>query len=445
MRAIRFKKQAPSCRRQRGFTLPEMVAAAAVVAASTTALSVSFKAWDDSQRAANLGESLLPVYHAVDNYVRANWSELQKAAPSIAGFTTPHAPTVAQLQTAGYFTAPYVQGQNLINANALIQLTRSPTGCAPVNCDVTYTVYYDRPVTTSTGFADIRTASTAAKAMDGVGGFSTVTTPGAFSNADGTWTGVTNPLAQAGVIAAYGSLNTSGNAAYVRVGDNRDPNLQGNLSVAGNTATTGTLSAGGNISTSANVSATGSMTASGTVRGGTVQSTGETYSGGWFRSNTAGTGWYHQVHGVGMYAQDSSWVRAYNNAGIYTGGQMQAGSLQSNGSLTVVGQIVSYARETKYASDWAIMGYDGSGGAYTSPGSHIASAYLNDAYFRAAGKWASQMTGANVGGGPYGDSLIASGECSYDRSICNWGGSLGTSLRKDASGNLWITSGSTRW
>lgn len=48
---------------------------------------------------------------------------------------------------------------------------------------------------------------------------------------------------------------------------------------------------------------------------------------GWFRNGQAGTGWYSDAHGGGIYMTDSSWVRVYNNKGF----------LVSNANLRIEG------------------------------------------------------------------------------------------------------------
>lgn len=70
-----------------------------------------------------------------------------------------------------------------------------------------------------------------------------------------------------------------------------------------------------------------------TVSGDTT-TTGETYTGGWFRSK-GDTGWYNEKHGGGWYMNDPGWVRAYADKGITTGGEMKAGKLTSDGRTEV--------------------------------------------------------------------------------------------------------------
>ena len=45
----------------------------------------------------------------------------------------------------------------------------------------------------------------------------------------------------------------------------------------------------------------------------------------WFRSS-GNTGWYNATYEGGWYMSDTSWIRAHNNVGIYTGGQIYSSS-----------------------------------------------------------------------------------------------------------------------
>ena len=71
----------------------------------------------------------------------------------------------------------------------------------------------------------------------------------------------------------------------------------------------------------------------GTVNATTLNATGDTYTGGWFRSQ-GDTGWYSQKWGGGWYMSDSNWIRSVNDKNVYTAGQMQAGTMRSNGRLS---------------------------------------------------------------------------------------------------------------
>lgn len=126
-----------------------------------------------------------------------------------------------------------------------------------------------------------------------------------------------------------------------------------NVTVNSNATVKGTLTTT-NATVDSNATVKGMLTAanasvSGTVTGPnvnatnlnaqTTRTTGETYTGGWFRT-TGNTGWYSQAHGGGFYMSDSQWIRSYNDKGIYTAGQMQAGTIQSNGRMTAKEHIL---------------------------------------------------------------------------------------------------------
>ncbi|MGH8437263.1 MAG: hypothetical protein ACRERX_23010 [Pseudomonas sp.] len=260
-------------RQQGGFTMVELLVGATIVSAAAVSFNAGFKAWDQRQVAKSFGESLQPVVNAAFDFGRLNWQQLQKDTPVVAGFTNPRAPTIAELQAANVLPN-YVDGQNRIGANARVVLSRAPAGCAPVNCDVTINVYYDRPWLDDTGRPHIKAVAAAAGYIGGLGGYSTIAAPAVFSNTDGTWS-TPNPIGQAGVLSAFGTLNTSGDAAFVRIGDIRNPNLQGALSVQGDVATAGNMAVTGNMTGNGDLSVTGSMTAAnGRVRAWNVPTEG---------------------------------------------------------------------------------------------------------------------------------------------------------------------------
>jgi len=140
---------------------------------------------------------------------------------------------------------------------------------------------------------------------------------------------------------------------------------------------TGTLNAQtGNFSGNVNAqtgSFSGSLSATtittNNLNAQTTSTSGETYTGGWYRT-TGDTGWYSEKHGGGLYMSDSQWIRSYNNKGIYTGGQMQAGSIQSNGTLQSNGRVTAgeYVQINGQATAGAaclsngLLGRDPSGG-----------------------------------------------------------------------------------
>ena len=85
-----------------------------------------------------------------------------------------------------------------------------------------------------------------------------------------------------------------------------------------------------------------------TCDGGTLWGSGyfrapRVYTTEWFYSG-GNTGWYNETHGGGWYMTDTSWLRSYNNKGVYTGGEIKSG-----GSMTAEGQYVTIGKyEDKY-------------------------------------------------------------------------------------------------
>lgn len=66
------------------------------------------------------------------------------------------------------------------------------------------------------------------------------------------------------------------------------------------------------------------------VNAGTTTTQGETYTGGWFRSQ-GDNGWFNEKWNGGWFMNDPDWVRSYSDKSIYTGGFILGGSVQSRG------------------------------------------------------------------------------------------------------------------
>jgi hypothetical protein len=112
------------------------------------------------------------------------------------------------------------------------------------------------------------------------------------------------------------------------------PTVYATSSVTSGTASAATVSAT-NVSAT-NVSATTASSTQMNTTNGSVG--GELYVGGWVRS-TGDAGWYNQKWGGGWYMTDPTWVRSYANKNVYTGGEVQAGAIRSNGR-TYVGEYL---------------------------------------------------------------------------------------------------------
>jgi hypothetical protein len=79
---------------------------------------------------------------------------------------------------------------------------------------------------------------------------------------------------------------------------------------------------------------TGTVNATTAAISGDTTTAGETYTGGWFRAKGDG-GLYNEKHNGGWYMSDPGWLRSYADKGVYTGGEMRAGKITSEGRTEV--------------------------------------------------------------------------------------------------------------
>jgi hypothetical protein len=98
--------------------------------------------------------------------------------------------------------------------------------------------------------------------------------------------------------------------------------MTGNLSLPSNGLRVGTnqlVVTGGNVGVGTTAGLMYKLDVAGDIRA----------NGGWLRT-TGTNGWLNENFGGGWFMNDSSWIRAYNDKNISTGGQMQAGTLRGN-------------------------------------------------------------------------------------------------------------------
>lgn len=160
-----------------------------------------------------------------------------------AGSGQTYAPTVANLIALGYLPTGFSAQSSFSHTGSpgtyRFAIAREPAGCesvSPFTCDVVGYVYPDRAITLAgTTRLDGPAIAAMMSVLQGNGGVSYPMNPAQVTGHGAGWTR-TNPVAgqPAGIVAARFSVNSSGAAAYVRLNDSRDPNLQGTLSVQGN-------------------------------------------------------------------------------------------------------------------------------------------------------------------------------------------------------------------
>lgn len=102
-----------------------------------------------------------------------------------------------------------------------------------------------------------------------------------------------------------------------------------------NTMSTALDMGGNDVNAVNNLSASGTVSArevnaSDTVKAKTTRTSGETYTGGWFRT-TGDSGWYSEKWGGGFHMTDGKWIRAFNGKSIYTSGEVRSDGRLSTG------------------------------------------------------------------------------------------------------------------
>jgi hypothetical protein len=256
---------------------------------------------------------------------------------TVSGVPT-YSMTVAQLRTMGYLPAGWSQTASTLNdAPYQMRITRMPVGCSGSACVLEGLLWINAPVLANfqsnttdgpaIGEMFVKIGSDAATSV--FGNASTLTGFG------GGWS-VANPVASQppgifGVRFAGASVVDS-----LRVGDTRDPNFGGSLTVAGPTALNSWLSVGGTstfggaVTVNNNLSITGTMAASSLTVGGCINMNGTTGRAGFGCANQSDipAGYTGGVRAPDLVAQDR--ILVSNAPGAFTGSNGQFAILTSN-------------------------------------------------------------------------------------------------------------------
>ncbi len=148
-------------------------------------------------------------------------------------------PRVLQLAAMGYLPAGWTATTSTLNdAPYAIAFSRVPAGCVAAACNIEGHVVLMGPIHERTGGSD-SDGAVIGPILARIGSDSGVSLPMDPAQIQGfgnTWT-LANPVAgqPAGVVAVRVGTASSAFGQFVRIGDTRDPNLQGKLSVAGDT------------------------------------------------------------------------------------------------------------------------------------------------------------------------------------------------------------------
>lgn len=299
--------------KQRGFTaLETMVVLMIVTIASAGGIAV-YSRYIDRQTNLVTADQMDSVSDAAAGYIKDNYAAVAAAATP----TAPAVITTAMLRATGYLQTGFADKNAYGQDYRVLVLQPTPNKLqsliVTVNGDTIKELH----------LIEI------AKQQGGKGGYVPLSNTGIALGSFGGWQ---TPLAPYGVSPGAGHLATAlffedgalVNDYLYRHAVPGQPELQ-------------TMHAAIDMNTN-NLNNVGAVNAAAANISGNTKTTGETYTGGWFRS-TGDTGWYNEKHNGGWYMSDPAWVRSYADKNVYTGGEMRAGKLTSTGR-TEVGEFL---------------------------------------------------------------------------------------------------------
>ena len=183
---------------------------------------------------------------ATNNAIFEAMGQIQSGAPVVKnGVTIAPAsvdgelvwrPAIADLVAMGYLPPGWTATTSRLNdAPYAIEFRRMPAGCVAAACNIEGHVVLEGPIRAG-GDTDGAVIGPILARIGADSGVSLPTDPTHITGFGNTWS-LDNPVAgrPAGVVAVRVGTASSGYGQFVRIGDPRDPNLLGNLTVAGNT------------------------------------------------------------------------------------------------------------------------------------------------------------------------------------------------------------------
>lgn len=242
-------RRAGGCPRQRGFSLLGL--------ALTLALTSMIAIWASSQlvqriedaAARSTGVWLTQVRQAAADVLKQHFAALAKGEPpqgeaGVPLFADPYAPTVAELRASAHLPADFPE-RAAMGFAARINIAKSEA-CPGERCRIDALIYSAKPLLKAGKHApDLIGIAAVIDAAQGYGGAVWPEAPGrvrgaAFSFPNPWVAGA--PALSAGTVALWAGLGAQAEtdrppampdlSAYVKIGDARDPNLSGALTVA---------------------------------------------------------------------------------------------------------------------------------------------------------------------------------------------------------------------
>lgn len=228
---------------QRGFLLADLFIYLGLVA--IIGIYANQKIVNDIEEslAQGSGVYLQQVASAAQSHILVNFNAYSTNT-AVPGVATLLQPTVAELVSLGRLNAGFPSGASAMPTRQTAQINITRTGCPGPGCQVTALVCTTTPVTLGGPNVRFDLASTMVTVQNGTGGQSLNGTGG--GTIAGPALNSPNPIgAIEGIVCGSGRVDVGTFDSFVRMNDTRDPNLQGNLTVAGTTNLTGPTNIGG--------------------------------------------------------------------------------------------------------------------------------------------------------------------------------------------------------
>ncbi len=231
-------------KRQHGGMLLGVIIAVMIIAVLMIGLIRSNIEKANERAGAAQGQTISDLNKALGKYITdSNNSLALQTSGVIPGVANIMAPTLPELQSLGYLSANF--SSTPANGGSYItQIVLLPAGCVATACNIATRLWLSKPVLD--GFTlkpDIKRIGSLLSVVGGNAGFSDPQTPSVIRGAG--WT-LANPLGSiAGSILVINGFGSTVDSNYARMRDSSDPNLQGNLTVAGNVTSSGYIGVGG--------------------------------------------------------------------------------------------------------------------------------------------------------------------------------------------------------
>lgn len=229
-------------RLQRGFAMLELMIAITVSAIIALYANAELSERSKENIARSSGVYLNTIAQAVERHVLMNFNDLANGV-DVAGTAVDLRPTMAELIALNRLRAGY-PAVSPTQQTVRIDIIR--TNCPGVNCLLQSLVCTTTPITMGSADTRFDLAVLMVEEQGGRGGWSQLGSGGA--NIRGPALNVANPIGNVeGIVCGSGFVDVGMFNAFVRIGDNRDPALTGNFTVAGTTTLNGPANVNNNL------------------------------------------------------------------------------------------------------------------------------------------------------------------------------------------------------